>query len=245
MSAPSVYAAVQAVAADLATIGIAKDRTNIADDYEYRSIDDVLGGLAPLLAKHRLCILPRAFERIERDRVIEGDGPCVHVTLRVAFTLTSVDDGTSHVVEAYGEALDLSDKATAKAMSAAYKSAMVQTFCIPAWGGEDADKSSKKVRQKTHEPEPAQGWQRWTVDIIDIVTLCESEGALALVQERHRALFLALSRERPELYTRLGEAFASRRAELRQRTADATAFASTRKARSKASKPLEEIVEHV
>ena len=33
-----------------------------------------------------------------------------HVCLRVAFTLTSVDDGSSHSVEAYGEALDPSDK---------------------------------------------------------------------------------------------------------------------------------------
>ena len=45
--------------------------------------------------------------------------------------LISVEDGSSHKVEAYGEALDGGDKATAKAMSAAYKSAMVQTFCIP------------------------------------------------------------------------------------------------------------------
>jgi hypothetical protein len=246
VSAPSVYAAIHAVAADLAKIGIAKDRTNIADDYKYRSIDDVLGSLAPLLAKHRLCVLPRVFERIERDRGIEGDGLCVHVTLQVGYTLTSVDDGTSHIVEAYGEALDASDKATAKAMSAAYKSAMVQTFCIPAWSGEDADHSSRKVQHQSHQPEPVQGWQRWTDDIIDIIAVCESERALAVVQERHRALLVSLSRERPELYTRLGESFTSRRERLRQRTSETKAPRPATKARSspKALKPLDQVVEH-
>ncbi len=74
MSAPSVYAAIHAVAADLATIGIAKDHVNAADDYKYRSIDDVLGKLAPLLAKHRLCVLPQAFERFERIGCLNGKG---------------------------------------------------------------------------------------------------------------------------------------------------------------------------
>ena len=56
MAAPSVYTAINAIAAELAQHGIAKSRTYEADDYKYRSIDDVLDRLAPLLAKHR----PRA-----------------------------------------------------------------------------------------------------------------------------------------------------------------------------------------
>ena len=63
MSAPSVYAAINAITAELATKGIAKTRTNEVDDYKYRSIDDVLDRLAPLLSTHRLCVLPRALER--------------------------------------------------------------------------------------------------------------------------------------------------------------------------------------
>lgn len=246
MSAPSVYAAIHAIAADLARIGIPKARTNTADDYKYRSIDDVLGTLAPLLANHRLCVLPQVLERIEKDREIEGQGLCAHVSLRIGFTLTSVDDGTSHTVEAYGEALDSSDKATAKAMSAAYKSAMVQTFCIPACGGDDADLSSKKVCLKTHEPEPVQGWQRWTEDIIDIIAVCESECALAVVQARYRSLLVGLSREQPELYARLGQSFGRRREELRQRAVQTEGRRARRRRQpsSKNAKPFEAAMEH-
>lgn len=62
MAAPSVYAAINAVTAELAKVGIAKIRINEADDYKYRSIDDVLDRLAPLLAEKRLCILPNVLE---------------------------------------------------------------------------------------------------------------------------------------------------------------------------------------
>src|SRR5207253_5037737 len=53
-----VYGAINAVTSAFAQQGIAKDRFNTADEYAYRSIDDVLVRLSPLLAEHRLCVLP-------------------------------------------------------------------------------------------------------------------------------------------------------------------------------------------
>ena len=218
------------ITAELATNGIAKSRTNEVDDYKYRSIDDVLDRLAPLLAKHRLCVLPRALERTVTERSDEQNHLLLHVALRVAFTLTSVDDGSSHTVEAYGEALDGGDKATAKAMSAAYKAAMVQTFCIPVAGARMPTAPATASRPKTHSPEPLQGWPQWCLDIEDIVSLCESEQAISTVQERNRELLKALAREQPQLYAELGQAFVSRRevlgltsAESRRRRSEAAA----------------------
>jgi hypothetical protein len=211
MSAPCVYAAINAITAEFAANGIAKNRTNEVDDYKYRSIDDVLDRLAPLLARHRLCVLPRALERHVSERADEQNRLLLHVALRVSFTLTSVEDGSSHIVEAYGEALDGGDKATAKAMSAAYKAAMVQTFCIPVCGVEDPDRASNRLSRQAHGPEPVQGWAQWCLDIEDIVNLCESEQAISTVQERNRDLLKALAREQPQLYAELGQAFVSRR----------------------------------
>jgi hypothetical protein len=210
MAAPSVYAAINAVTAELAQNGIAKTHTNAVDNYKYRSIDDVLDRLAPLLAKYRLCISPRVLEREAAERHDEADRSLFHTVLRVAFELTSVDDGSKQIVEAFGEALDPSDKATAKAMSAAYKSAMVQTFCIPFAGSEEPDKASYRAAAKSHVVAPPQGWEQWARDIADIVEVCESEQAITLVQESHRELLLALGRERRDLYTDLGAAFERR-----------------------------------
>ena len=217
MAAPSVYAAINAITAELATTGIPKTRINEVDDYRYRSIDDVLNRLAPLLAKHRLCVLPRVLER----QVIERQGDeqlLVDVTLRVAFSLVSAEDGSSHLIEAFGEALDPGDKGTAKAMSAAYKSAMIQAFCIPVGDLEDADATSHRLAAKTHVPEPVQGWEQWARDIQDIVAVCESEAAIDTVQSRNRELLKAISRERHELYEELGECFTGCRNSLRSRT---------------------------
>lgn len=240
MSAPSVYAAINAVSAELAQHGIAKDRVNQADDYKYRSIDDLLDRMAPLLAKHRLCVLPKVLKRTAAEQHDEANRLLFHVSLKVAFALTSADDGSTHIVEVFGEALDPSDKATAKAMSAAYKSAMVQIFCIPIAGSEDPDRSSPRASSRSHASEPVSGWQQWARDIEDIIGLCESEQAINLVQERNRDLLTALSRERADLYRDLGTCFGARREALRTRSSPA----KSRKGRSK-SRPSNNLAENL
>jgi hypothetical protein len=236
MAAPSVYNGINAITADLAQSGIPKNRRNSAENYEYRSIDDVLDKLAPLLAKHRICVLPRARERLLTERHERGDELLFHVSLRVEFHLTSAEDGSSHVVEAFGEALDGSDKATAKAMSAAFKTAMLQTFCIPVHGSDDPDADSYALVANTHKSEPPQGWEQWSRDIADIVGVCESNAALDLVQERNRKLLKAISREKPELYRDLGRRFTERREFLRCRanTEDRPAAVSRNRRKSAA-----------
>ena len=215
MSAPSVYLAINAISAELAKSGIPKRHINEVDDYKYRSIDDLLTGLAPLLATQRLCVLPRVIDREVAERTDEDGRLLQSSVIRVAYVLTSAEDGSSHEVETFGEALDTGDKATAKALTAAYKSAMVQIFCIPVPDQNDPDRTTYKLRGgKTHPPKPVQGWAQWCVDIEDIISLCESEQALATVQERNRALLKALSREQPKLYARVGKAFAGQRENL-------------------------------
>jgi hypothetical protein len=88
---------------------------------------------------------------------------------------------------------------------------MIQAFCIPLGDAEDADAASHKLKCKTHVPEPVQGWSQWVRDIADIVSVCESEQAIHMVQDRNRELLKALSREHADLYAVLGENFAARR----------------------------------
>jgi hypothetical protein len=55
------------------------------------------------------------------------------------FTLASAIDGSTTLAQMFGEAMDSGDKATNKAMSAAYKYMAMQVFCIPTEGDNDAD----------------------------------------------------------------------------------------------------------
>lgn len=214
VTAPHVYRAINAITAAMAKNGIPKAHLNQEDQYAYRSIDDVLGRLAPLLAKHRLCALPRVIDREAVERSDEAGAALLNVVVTVAYDLVSCRDGSRHTIQASGEALDASDKATAKAISAAYKSAMLQTFCIPVSGGDDADAASKRLRRRVAETEPVQGWEAWAEDIVDMIKGCETSAALDLMRSRHTAMLVAISRERAELYGKIGASFAYRLREL-------------------------------
>jgi hypothetical protein len=141
----NVYQLIAAVAAEIATAGIAKDRKNTQQNYSFRGIDDVYNALAPILAKHGLVILPRIVERAMTERKSNNGGALFNVVVKAAFDFVSSHDGSTHVVETFGEAMDSADKATNKAMSAAYKYAAFQAFCIPTEGDNDADGATHAV----------------------------------------------------------------------------------------------------
>ena len=217
ITAPHVYRAINAITLALSKTGIPKAHRNAKDDYQYRSIDDVLGQLAPLLAKHRLCVLPRVIRRECVERVGQGQVVLTSAQVVVAYDLVSSRDGTWHTVMASGEALDPSDKATAKALSAAYKSAMLQTFCIPVGGAEEPDAFSHRIRANGSEAEPPQGWPVWAQDVIATIGICESEEALERVRTTHSSSLISISRGRADLYSLIGEAFTGRMKTLAER----------------------------
>lgn len=206
MTGIRVYKAINAVAAELARHGIPKSNIHLKERYQYRSIDEVVDRLSPLFAKHRLCILPRVLERDSVERNALGELPFLSVTLKIAFDIVCAHDASRHTVEVFGEANDDGDKATAKAMSSAYKYAMLQTFCIPVAGMEDADTPSLKIGALQHEPEPIQGWQQWSEDITDLIATSVTPDALKRIQTRYRSLLKSISRERPDLYRSIGYA---------------------------------------
>jgi hypothetical protein len=142
----AVYAAICAVTAEMAHVGIAKGRKNQQQGYAFRGIDDVYAALSSVLAKEKLAIVPFVEERAVVERETKSGGALFYVTVAVRFDLVSAVDGSMHSARCYGEAMDSADKATNKAMSAAYKYMALQTFCIPTEGDNDADAAT---------PEPA------------------------------------------------------------------------------------------
>lgn len=140
-----VYKAIAAVSLDLSKEGIAKDRKNDQQGYKFRGIDDVYNALAPIIAKHGLVILPRILTRTVTERTTAKGGVLFYVVVEAEFDFVAASDGSRHVVRTYGEAMDSADKATNKAMSAAYKYAAFQTFCIPTEGDHDADATTHQI----------------------------------------------------------------------------------------------------
>ena len=158
----NVYARIAIVQGRLAKVGIEKDRQ--AQGYKFRGIDDVYNALAPLLAECGLCILPRILSREVTERKTNKGAALFVVTVEAEFDFVSTADGSVHTVRTIGEAMDMSDKATNKAMSAAYKYAAFMTFAIPTEGDSDSEGA--------HHTEPPMA-----EDIREkIISLCEAVG---------------------------------------------------------------------
>jgi hypothetical protein len=140
-----VYKAINKVQSELAQIGISKNKKNQQQGYNFRGIDDVYAALSPLLAAHGLCVLPRMITRTCDLRATKTGGSMSYVTVEAEFDFVAVADGSKHTVKTFGEAMDSADKATNKAMSAAYKYAAFQSFAIPTEGDNDADSRTHNV----------------------------------------------------------------------------------------------------
>lgn len=153
---PAVYTAITAVQSELAKAGISKDRKNTHQGYQFRGIDDVFNALAPLLAKHGLCILPRMKSREMTERTSSNNKVTFYVTVEAEFDFVSKEDGSKHTISTFGEAMDTSDKATNKAMSAAYKYAAFMAFAIPTEGDNDADATTHNVAPRQPQNKTSQ-----------------------------------------------------------------------------------------
>ena len=148
--------AIKNVAAAMSQDGISKARKNQQQGYNFRGIDDVLNALSSALVEAGLVILPRVTARDVVERQTAKGGALFYVTVEVEFDLVAVEDGSKHTVKTYGEAMDSADKATNKAMSAAYKYLALLTFCIPteATPDNDADFTNMRCQESKSSPTP-------------------------------------------------------------------------------------------
>ncbi len=126
----SVYKAINAIQAELCKEGITKSSKNATQGYMFRGIDAVYNTLSPLLAQYGLCIMPRMLSRSVTEQQSKNGGILFYVVVEAEFDFVCSEDGSKHTVKTFGEAMDSGDKATNKAMSAAYKYATFQTFAI-------------------------------------------------------------------------------------------------------------------
>ncbi len=146
-----VYQAINAIKLELAAHGgITKDRTApVGGGYQFRGIDDMFNVLCGLTAKHGLCMFPRVKgdSPLSRVEIVDkGNGKAqTHVFLLVEVDFVSAVDGSMHTGAFLGEAIDSGDKASNKAMAAAFKYAHLHPFQIPVHGEDDTEAYAPQV----------------------------------------------------------------------------------------------------
>jgi hypothetical protein len=122
-AAPTVYELMSRVMRDVRDVG--KNGENKSQNYKFRGVDDAIGALAQPLRDHGVFMTPEVL-----DFKTELRGRMNAVMMRVAFHFYG--PAGDHVTAiTMGEASDVADKASNKAMSAALKYALIHTFMIP------------------------------------------------------------------------------------------------------------------
>ena len=136
----NIFGAINAVMKDCGFIG--KDSFNPQQKYKFRGIDAVMNALTPALQKNKVFVVPEVLEQTREERTTQKDRLLIYSIVKVKYTFYT-DDGSFVTACVFGEGMDSGDKATNKAMSAAFKYACFQVFCIPTEEMKDSEDDSK------------------------------------------------------------------------------------------------------
>lgn len=128
MNDTMIYKSMCNAIADIGTIS--KNKVNQQQKFHYRGIDDVMNALYPVLAKHRLFLVPEVLDQRREERQTKSGGNIIFSVLKVRYTMYA-EDGSNVSAVVIGEGMDSADKGSNKAMAAAMKYAIFQMFCIP------------------------------------------------------------------------------------------------------------------
>ena len=131
----SIYETIPAVMAEIGAIG--KDSWN-KQGFAYRGIDAVMNALNPAMTKYKMFVIPKVLDQRREERQAAKGSNLIYSICTVEYTFYA-EDGSSVSATVIGEGMDSGDKATNKAMSAAFKYACFQTFCIPTEEMKDPD----------------------------------------------------------------------------------------------------------
>ena len=132
----NIYESITKIIEEIPAIG--KTKENVQQKFKYRGIDDVMNAIQPLLAKHKVFIVPEVLEQTREERQTQKGGTLIYSICKIQYTFYA-EDGSHVSATTIGEGMDSGDKATNKAMAIAMKYALFQVFCIPTDEMKDPD----------------------------------------------------------------------------------------------------------
>lgn len=125
---PTIYQLMARVMADVRPVG--KDSRNVEQNYNFRGIDAVVNAVNPVLRTHGVIVIPEVLEVSYRDVTTSRGKPSRECTVKVRYRFYGPSGDYIDAVTV-GEAMDFGDKGTPKAMSVAFRVALLQALCLP------------------------------------------------------------------------------------------------------------------
>ena len=127
---PPIHEALANVMRDVRHVG--KHDRNSYHDFLFRGIDSVLDHVGPALRTHGVIVLPELRDLQSRDVISSKEKLHREVTVTVAYHFIGPGgDRIDPPVIVPGEAQDSSDKSVSKAMSVAFRTALIEALSIP------------------------------------------------------------------------------------------------------------------
>ena len=109
---------------------IRKGERNIEQKFNFRGVDSVVNALSPLLKKYTVIITPKILTKEYEKYSSRNGANMVSCRLDVEYTFHGAK-GDSITATVASESSDSGDKATAKAMSVAFRTVLLQAFALP------------------------------------------------------------------------------------------------------------------
>jgi hypothetical protein len=124
----NIYAALSAVMADVDHV--AKRDRNEQQRFLFRGVDAVVNAVGPVLRKHHVLVIPQT-ESVDYAQLTTRNGGSM-TSCRVVVTYTFyAEDGSNISSRVAAESFDSGDKSTPKAMSVAFRTALLQALALP------------------------------------------------------------------------------------------------------------------
>lgn len=148
-----IYSALAAVMDDCK--GVAKRDKNTHQNFMFRGIDAVVNAVGPVLRKHQVVVVPNV-ENVHYDVVQTSTGkPATACRVLATYTFYATD-GSSIDVRVAAEAWDAGDKAAPKAMSVAFRTALLQALALPTDEPDPDGQTYERAPAPYQEPPPRQ-----------------------------------------------------------------------------------------
>lgn len=149
---PRIYKAIHEAMEACQAVG--KDSRNPQQGYKYRGIDAVMNAINPALRKAGIFCTPEVLETNREERTTKNGSALIYSTVTVKYSFYA-EDGSNITATVIGEGMDSGDKSYNKAMSAAFKYALFQVFCIPTEEMVDSETDSPEPQPRTTAPQRA------------------------------------------------------------------------------------------
>jgi hypothetical protein len=195
---PTIHAALLAVMNDVTYVG--KDQYNEQQKFNFRGIDGVLDAVGPAFRKHGILPMPEVTSVESTSYTTKNGTVMTRSVVRVNYDFRGPAGDTLTAIGIPGESADSGDKSVSKAMSVAYRTALVQVLALPTHQPDpDADTEEKEAAQ---QPDPDADTEEKEAAQPAVVT--EDQSATELdwesatrMKEAHQA-YVAMVKDEPE-----------------------------------------------